>query len=189
MDRRCRSAARPIRERRWCYPGPMTESTTPPPEPAPPAPESEAAALNIVRRNALWAMGIGLVPLPVVDVFGVSAIQLKMARELADHYRVPFSEGDARSLISALVGGVGSVTAAGLALSLLKFVPIVGQTAAAVAMPATVGAATYAIGKVFIQHFGTGGTLRDLDPATMAEYFRKEFEAAKQIVRELRKGQ
>jgi uncharacterized protein (DUF697 family) len=169
-------------------------SETPPPSPPPetgPPPEVEAdpAVLNIVRRNALWAMGIGLVPLPVVDVFGVSAIQLKMVRELAVHYQVPFSETDAKTLIGALVGGLGSVTAAGLALSLLKFVPVIGQTAATVAMPATVGAATYAIGKVFIQHFATGGTLRDLDTNRMSEYFRKEFEAAKEIVRDLRKGQ
>lgn len=148
----------------------------------------EAEALNIVRRNALWAMGVGLVPVPVVDIFGVSAVQLKMVRELALHYSLPFSETDAKSLIGALVGGLGSVTAAGVAFSLLKFVPLVGQTAAAVAMPATVGAATYAVGKVFIQHFSSGGTLRNLDPAAMGEYFRKEFEEAKEIVRELRKG-
>ena len=168
-------------------------STTPPPETeSSPDTGADAAgenlALNIVRRNALWAMGVGLVPLPVVDVLGVSAVQLKMVRELAEHHHIPFLETDARSLITALVGGLGSVTAAGLAFSLLKFVPLVGQTAAAVAMPATVGAATYALGKVFIQHFSTGGTLRNLDPGTMSDYFRKEFEAAKTIVRDLRKG-
>jgi uncharacterized protein (DUF697 family) len=170
-------------------------STTPPPE-TESSPDAAAGsdaagdnlAMNIVRRNALWAMGVGLVPLPVVDVLGVSAVQLKMVRELAEHHHLPFSETDARSLITALVGGLGSVTAAGVAFSLLKFVPIVGQTAAALAMPATVGAATYALGRVFIQHFSTGGTLRNLDPGTMSDYFRKEFEAAKDIVRDLRKG-
>jgi uncharacterized protein (DUF697 family) len=156
--------------------------------PKPPDAEGEQVVLNIIRRNALWAMGVGLVPLPVVDVVGVSAVQLKMVRELAGHYDVPFSETDARTLIGALLGGVGSVTAAGLALSLLKFVPLVGPTAAAVAMPATVGAATYAIGKVFMHHFGGGGTLHDLDPEVMKALFRNEFEAAKEIVRDLRKG-
>jgi uncharacterized protein (DUF697 family) len=155
----------------------------------PPKQGDPAAALNIIKRNALWAMGVGLVPLPVLDVVGVSAIQLKMVSELAGHHRVPFSETDARSLIGALVSGIGSVAVAGVALSLLKFVPLVGQTAAAVAMPATMGAATYAMGKVFMRHFGGGGTLRDLDTEAVREYFRQEFEAAKEIVRDLRKGE
>ena len=167
---------------------PDVTSPNPGPDSSPGKAEVEAEALNIVRRNVLWAMGVGLVPLPIVDVVGVSAIQLKMVRELADHHRVPFSETDARSIIGALVGGIGSVTAAGVAFSLLKFVPLIGQTAAAVAMPATVGAATYAVGKVFAQHFAAGGTLQNIDPGAMRDYFRMEFEAAKETVRELRKG-
>jgi uncharacterized protein (DUF697 family) len=176
-------------------PPPPDTKSNPEPDPKPAAgadatadTDPEGVALRIVRRNALWAMGVGLVPLPVADILGVSAVQLKMVRELAEHHRVPFSETSARSLVTALVGGIGSVTAAGVAFSLLKFVPLVGQTAAAVAMPATVGAATYALGKVFTQHFAAGGTFTDLDPAVMRDYFRKEYEAAKDIIRDLRKG-
>jgi uncharacterized protein (DUF697 family) len=177
-------------------PIPPAESSSPSETPADGGSETPAdggaavdpAALNIVKRNALWAMGVGLVPLPVLDVLGVSAVQLKMVRELAEHHGVSFSETDARSLIGALLGGLGSVTAAGFAFSLLKVVPVVGHTAAAIALPATVGATTYALGKVFTQHFAQGGSLRDLDPATMAEYFRKEYQDAKHIIRDLRKG-
>ena len=46
-------------------------------------------------------------------------------------------------------------------------------------MPALSLAATQALGRVFAQHFETGGTLLDFDVETMRDYFRKEFEAAK----------
>jgi uncharacterized protein (DUF697 family) len=141
--------------------------------------EMDMEALAIVRRNSLWAMGVGLVPVPIVDVLGVSAVQLKMVRELSHQYHVSFSHNRAKSIIGALLGGIGSVTAAGLMFSALKFIPIIGQTAGAVTLPLTAGAATYATGRVFIQHFASGGTLLDLDPAKMREYFRKEFQDAK----------
>ena len=45
-------------------------------------------------------------------------------------------------------------------------------------MPAFNAAATYALGRVFIQHFECGGTILDLDPDKVREHFRREFEAA-----------
>src|SRR5688500_16483240 len=99
--------------------------------------ERDLDALAIVRRNSLWAMGVGLVPLPLVAVLGISAVQLKMVRELTLRYGIPFSHHKAKNIVGALLGGIGSVTAAGLAFSLLKFIPVVGMSASAVAMPLT----------------------------------------------------
>ena len=39
------------------------------------------------------------------------------------------------------------------------------------------GASTWAMGKVFTQHFATGGTLLDFDPDTMREHFKTEMAA------------
>jgi hypothetical protein len=43
-------------------------------------------------------------------------------------------------------------------------------------MPALAGAATYAIGRAFIQHFVSGGTLLDFNPPDYKEFIRAQKE-------------
>jgi hypothetical protein len=46
-------------------------------------------------------------------------------------------------------------------------------------VPTLASAATIAIGRVFTQHFETGGTLLDIDADKLRTHFKAEFEAAK----------
>src|SRR5262249_52323614 len=59
--------------------------------------------------------------------------------------------------------------------SAAKMIPFVGPLVGGLSMPLFSGAATYAIGQVFIQHFETGGTLLDFEPEKVREHFRREF--------------
>ena len=68
--------------------------------------EKEPAALEIVKRNALYSAGVGIIAIPVVNVLGVTALQVKMLRELADHYAVPFKEDRVKSILSSLLSGL-----------------------------------------------------------------------------------
>jgi hypothetical protein len=43
-------------------------------------------------------------------------------------------------------------------------------------MPALSAGATYAIGKAFIQHFASGGTLLDFNPPDYRDFFRAQKE-------------
>jgi uncharacterized protein (DUF697 family) len=65
---------------------------------------------------------------------------------------------------------------------MLKAIPGVGGLIGMVASPALAGASTYALGKVFIQHFESGGTLLDFDPAKMKAYYASQYEEGKQVV-------
>lgn len=150
-----------------------------------PTPSKEDVAHQLIRRNMLWATGAGVIPFPVVDILGITAVQLKLINSLSDLYKVPFSEHRAKNIIASLLGGAGAVAVGGgVVASLLKFIPVVGQAAGIVSVPATAAAITYAVGKVFVQHFEAGGTLLDFNAARSREYFRKEFEEAK--AREIR---
>jgi uncharacterized protein (DUF697 family) len=141
-------------------------------------------ARAIVRPNVMWAMGAGVVPLPVVDVLAISAVQLKMLKELGDHYGVAFREHRVKSIVGSLIGGLGSYGLGTLAvMSLMKIVPFAGQALGSVAVPIAGGALTHALGTVFVQHFESGGTFLDFDPVAMREHFRREFEAAKEKVK------
>ncbi len=116
-------------------------------------------ARRIVDRHKNYAAMGGLVPLPAANIASVTAINLRMVKQLSELYGVPFQRDRTRSLIIALIAGAVP-TGAGLAASstLMWIVPgglVWGLGAAAL----TAGALTRGIGLVFIDSF----------EATMAE--------------------
>jgi uncharacterized protein (DUF697 family) len=134
---------------------------------------------QIIRKYTLWSAGLGLIPLPVLDVAAVATAQYKMVGELAKLYGLPFSHERVRVLVGALLGGgLPAVLAGGGLGSLAKSIPLVGTLAGAAVMPALSAAATIALARVFVQHFEAGGTLLDFEPETMKSYFKTEFERA-----------
>ena len=138
--------------------------------------EREAQAQDTVKKYMYWSMGAGLIPIPVVDLAAVTGIQIKMIAALAKQYGLPFSHDTGKALLGSIVGGAVPAAAGPTAVSLAKGLPLIGQAAGAAAMPAVAGASTYAVGKVFIQHFESGGTFLDFDPAKVREHYAREFE-------------
>ncbi len=115
-----------------------------------------ALAHKIVSRHKNYAAMGGLMPLPVVNIGAVAAINLRMVKQLSELYQVPFERDRTRALIVALVGGAAP-TGVGTATStaLMWVIPggmVVGLGAAAL----TAGALTRGIGHVFIESFETG---------------------------------
>lgn len=136
-------------------------------------------AHTLTRTAAKWAAGAGLIPVPLLDVAGVSGIQIKLVNDLAKLYGIPFAKDRTKTLVATLLGGaVPSALTSGV-FSLVKTVPVVGALAGIALMPALSAAATLALGTVFIQHFEAGGTLLDFDPEKMRAYYMEEFERAR----------
>ena len=114
-----------------------------------------AFARRIVERHRNYAALGGLVPLPAANIAGVTAINLRMVKQLSELYGIPFHRDRTRALIIALIAGVAP-TGAGLAAAstLMWIVPgglVWGLGAAAL----TAGALTRGIGAVFIESFET----------------------------------
>jgi len=143
---------------------------------------------KIARNHILAALGVGLVPIPIVDVVGVLAINLDLIRSLSKEYGVPFQQDRGKAILTSLLGGLFPVAVGGTVISLLKFIPIVGQTSGAVALPVLAGAATYAVNQVFVRHYESGGSLVDLDPSKVKAFFRKQFGIGKKVVADLKDG-
>ncbi|AUX43532.1 uncharacterized protein SOCE26_049810 [Sorangium cellulosum] len=140
-------------------------------------------AEGIVHRNVLWALGAGIVPIPLFDIVSITGVQVKMLKELSDLYGVSFSSSLAKKITGALLTGLGSVglgTAIGFSIS--KFLPVIGSTLGAVSVPVFAGAFTHATGKIFMMHFESGGTLLDFNPQAMRAHFNLEYEKAKAAV-------
>lgn len=133
-------------------------------------------ASRLVNRFAAWSGVAGFIPLPVVDAFAVGGLQVQMLRRLSQIYDVPFSENRGKALIAGLAGALIPATSALGAASLVKTMPIVGTIVGGITMPALSAGATFAIGRAFIQHFRTGGTLLDFNPPDYRDFIKAQKE-------------
>jgi uncharacterized protein (DUF697 family) len=133
-------------------------------------------ASQVVDRFSLWSWAAGLIPVPIVDVAAVGSAQLLMLRRLSEIYGVPFSENQGKSIIASLAGSILSantaMTGAMTVGSLVKGLPGIGWAVGALSMPVLAAGATYVIGKVFIQHFASGGTLLNFNPPDYLEFIK-----------------
>jgi len=134
---------------------------------------------SAINYSMLLSGGVGIVPIPVVDFVGVTAIQLALVKQLSSLYGVEYTTSAAKRTISALIGGAipafGSVTVA----SWVKLIPVVGTVLGGSAMMLLSGASTYAIGRIFAQHFEQGGTILDIEPRQVKKQFNEFYEAGK----------
>ena len=96
-------------------------------------------AEKIIRSHVLWAMGGGLIPIPLVDFAAVTAIQLEMLQQLARLYDVPYTQNTGKTFVSALTG----TTVARLGASMLKAIPGIGSIVGGLSMSVASGASTY----------------------------------------------
>ncbi len=139
----------------------------------------ESQSLGIIQKYMYWSMGAGLIPVPAIDIAALLAIQLTMVAKLARAYGQQFSRDRGKAFVGSLVGGVLPTAGAAPVSSLIKMVPLVGQLAGAMAMPVLAGASTYAVGRVFVQHFESGGTFLNFDPESVRGYYAEQFEEGK----------
>ena len=136
---------------------------------------------KIVTRHTFYAAAAGLIPIPAVDIVAITGIQLKMLASLSKNFDIPFAQNTGKHLIAALTGGAGHRALGGVARSFAKAIPFVGQFIAPVSVSIIAGATTYAIGKVFTQHYASGGTFLNFDPAAVKAYYEEQFEQGKTV--------
>jgi uncharacterized protein (DUF697 family) len=132
------------------------------------------SAHAIIKRYTLWAMGFGIIPVPILDIAAITGVQLKMMAALAEHYHQEFSHSWGKSILGSLVGGIGATGLAyGTFGALVKAIPGIGTLFGMVAVPVMAGATTYAVGKVFQMHFASGGTMLTFDVEKMRAYYEQ----------------
>lgn len=142
----------------------------------------------IIRRHVYWAMGLGLVPIPLFDLVAVTGVQVKMIKDISKLYKIDYKEDAAKTAVASLLAGIGSLSlSSSIAGSLFKIIPGVGQLFGAVGVSVIGGALTTAVGSVFTMHYESGGTLLTFDASKVRDYFRQEYEKAKESVKHLTK--
>lgn len=143
--------------------------------------ERLAQGESTIKNYVMASMALGLVPVPVFDVVAIVGVQLKMIHALARQYEVPFQRNLAKSIVLSLMGGVLPVAVTVGAASLFQVFPVVGTLAGGASVSILAGALTYAVGRVFQQHFEAGGTLMDFDVKKVRDRFKFEFKRGKKV--------
>lgn len=141
------------------------------------------AASKIVARFSKYAAVGGLVPIPVLDMAAVAGVQVKMLEHLSTHYGVPFMDNVGKEVVGAIIGAGASYNLANATLmglsSYIRLVPVAGQLLGLAIMPAFAAASTAALGRLFIDHFESGGTLLDVDVEAARSAFKADFVRSK----------
>jgi uncharacterized protein (DUF697 family) len=131
---------------------------------------------KIVRKNVAWAMGAGFVPVPLLDAGLASFVQLKMLSDLAYNYELPFSRDMVKSIVATLLGYLSVNTLRNsLITSMVKSLPY-ANIVGIMTMPVYAGAVTYAIGKIFVSHFESGGSFKNFNPKKNKNLFNELYQ-------------
>ncbi len=138
---------------------------------------------RILTDHMLTASGTGLIPFPVADFAGLMTVQLSMIRKIAEIYEVPFLKEAVKNILYSLLGAFILTNSMPLLASFIKFIPVIGSSFGMTIMPIISGASTYATGKVFIQHFESGGTFLTFDPEKVKAYYAEMLKEGKNVAK------
>ena len=122
-------------------------------------------ARRIVERHAYYSGVGGIIPVPIANVAGVTAVIVRMVKVLSDLYGVPFQRDRARAIVIGLMGGAMPTGLAAVTASTLVYI-VPGSNLIGLAVSSvTAIACTRGIGRIFIEHFESGATLNDMSAA------------------------
>lgn len=141
---------------------------------------------DIIKRHVYWAVGAGLIPVPIADIAAVTAIQLDMLKQICSFYEIDYSEEKGKSWIGALVSSTMSSLVARVGASAVKSIPVVGTVVGAASMSVISGASTYALGTVFSDHFKGGGTLENLNKEKIKQFYEEQVKEGKKVAKKLK---
>jgi uncharacterized protein (DUF697 family) len=134
-------------------------------------------AAGLISSASKWSAAAGFIPVPYVDLAALAAVQVKMVNEIAELYGTSATNEWVRTTVSTLLGTlVGAGLAVPLAASTAKLVPVLGSVAGGIGMGLSGAASTYAVGKVFVNHFENGGTLEDFSVEAVKEGLKSAYQ-------------
>jgi len=152
--------------------------------------ERDVLADEIIRKHMKYAVMGGSIPAPVIDLAVVSAVHVAMLKELADCYGATYDAGSARAFVTSVSGAMAGLTAARVAVSLMKILPGVGWTTGSVAQAVCTGASTFALGRLVRRLFRENRALDELAVSTvtdeLASYFESGKDAAAAVLKRLK---
>lgn len=124
--------------------------------------ELRKRALKIVNRYTLLSAGTGLIPTPLVYQIAVGGLLGKMLYDISELYGTSLTKQKNKAIIASVLGGAHSewITVY-LGKNIRKVLPGMVAIGNTIAKPLVAASITYAIGRLFVEHFDTGAWLRE----------------------------
>lgn len=138
--------------------------------------DKKPIADDIIRKHVLYAMGGSIIPVPIADLVATTAIQVDMLKQIANLYGIDYQESAGKGTVSAVTGNI----MARIGASFIKAIPGIGSFIGGISMVALTGAATYALGQVFVKHAAEGGTFKDFDADAYKQYYEEKLKEGKE---------
>ncbi|MCP4216616.1 MAG: GTPase, partial [bacterium] len=113
----------------------------------------------------------------------VTLVQMDMLKQLCNLHDKDFSASEGKTILTALTGAA----IARMGASLVKAIPGVGTLLGGASMSIMSGASTYAVARVAILHFESGGNLFDLDMDKAKEIYKDTLDKGKKYASDLDK--
>jgi len=134
-------------------------------------------AMKIVNRYSKIAAGAGLVPGALINFVAILAVQVTMVWKLARcfGYKEPV-ERVRGSIMSLLAAGIPAALGHGTAVAVTTTAVVAGSVLYFLFTPVLAYAITQALGRTFVMHFESGGTLLTFDATAFQDYFLREFQ-------------
>jgi uncharacterized protein (DUF697 family) len=151
------------------------------------AEQNAQKASNIIHHHMVASAAAAVIPVNFLDIAALVVVQLRMLEQLSVIYDVQFRRDIGRSAIGTLLATVAPTALGGSLLGsvavrhALHLVPVVGPAVRMLTQPVINAAFTYALGKVFQQHFASGGTFLTFDPAKVENFFSEKFDKARRL--------
>lgn len=139
---------------------------------------------RIISDHVIFAMVAGAIPVPVLDIAAVTAIQLDMIRQLAEKYDMSFDLEVGKSLVSSIFASSVGTTVGRAGASFVKSIPGIGTVLGISSQVALAGITTFAVGNLFNLHFSQGNPLVSFNFKTVKELFDELLKKGKDFVDE-----
>ena len=134
-------------------------------------------ANHIVRNHCIVSGALGILPIPPLGVALITANGLKMVHKLSSIYGVEFNKELGKSAIGSFLAACGTFSISGrLIWGLSTALPVAAPIIGVVTRPIFSTALMYLMGKIFIQHFESGGTFLTLDPKKVRRHYAELFQ-------------
>jgi uncharacterized protein (DUF697 family) len=148
---------------------------------------SEKDVDRIIADHVGFSMLAGAIPIPVLDMAAVTAVQMDMLRQLAKKYGIDFNDEKGKSIVTAVIGSTIGTSVGRFGASMVKFIPVIGSVVGMGSQAILSGATTFAIGHLFDEHFREHKPLSEFNFADVKGVFEEFLEKGKEFAGSVKK--
>ncbi len=135
--------------------------------------EMNNQAIEIITKSTAKASAAAAIPLPLVDIGGITYVQIRMVKKLAAIYGVD-TESTEKLLLSTVVSSICAALISEAITSLTastKLEKVIGES---LIKASIAGIITTITGEVYTEHFAKGGNLQDINLDTYIDYAKNQ---------------